>query len=315
MQNLNNSQNLAMTNNSQNLNKSQNLPAVACIVTNYNYGKFLLECIDSIKNQHYPNLQIIVVDDGSSDNSLDLLAQISEICVVKKQNGGQLSAFNAGFSAVKEGCEIVFFIDSDDLMNANYIARCVEAFAKNPNIDYIFCKTQNLYNDGKRENCPVPYESDIGFGLYATYFGREYFGVATSCICIKTQILRKILPLDLEDEWKIRADDCIIYGASLVGANIYHLDFYGISYRIHGENNYNGKKFDNAYLFRREIALSKLFEILRSKNHIFFSPSSLYLEFLNSRTAHKKRKYIKITLLSNLSIFHKMGLIFRILKY
>lgn len=293
----------------------QNKPKVACIITNYNYQHFILDCIDSIKHQHYPNMQIIIVDDGSSDDSLNVIKNIEGIEIISKPNGGQLSAFNAGFLALEETCEIVFFLDADDLMNDNYISQCVEIFMQNKNIDYIFCDVENLLENGTKENITSPYNANnLGFGLYATYFMREYFGNSTSTISIRKHILGKILPLDLEEDWRIRADDCIIYGASLIGANIFHLPIYGITYRIHGANNHYNKTFDMAYLFRRELAIARLFKILLEKNHIDFSPSSLYLEFLNANIKHKKRKYIKITLLSPLSIFHKILLIIRILK-
>lgn len=288
----------------------------ACIVTNYNYGKFIVECIDSIKKQDYPNLQIIIVDDGSSDDSLTLIKDISGIKIVKKANGGQLSAFNAGFMALDKTCEIVFFLDADDLMNENYIKQCVEIFTQNASVDYIFCESCNLKSNGEKDYPKSVYNANnLGFGLYATYFLKEYFGNSTSTISIRKSTLSKILPLDLESEWRIRADDCIIYGVSLIGGNIYHLDFYGITYRIHGENNHYSKDYNNAYLFKRELAIERLFKILLERNHIYFSTSSLYLEFLNANTKHKKRKYLKITLLSKLSIFHKIGLIIRILIF
>lgn len=88
---------------------------VSIIVNNYNYGRFLKEAVDSALNQTYPSTEVIVVDDGSTDNSRDIIAAYgNQILPVLKENGGQASAFNAGFR-VSHG-EVVLFLDSDDAL-------------------------------------------------------------------------------------------------------------------------------------------------------------------------------------------------------
>lgn len=288
-----------------------NLPKVAVIISNYNYAKYIKECVKSIQNQNYPYLQILIVDDGSSDNSLQTISSLTGVKVISKENGGQLSAFNAGFKALNKDIDIVFFLDADDVMNKNYMLQCVEFYTQHKDVEFAFCNNEHLLPDNSTYKPQSPYKKSIlGFGLYKAYFLKEYLGNSTSSISIKKSILEKILPLDLEGDWRIRADDCIIWGASLVGANIGYLDIYGIKYRIHSTNNHYGKTFDNAYLFRRELNIEKMFALIMSKNNIILSATSLYLEFLSNK---EKTKYIKITLLSNLHIIQKIKLIGRIL--
>lgn len=291
--------------------KENNYPKIAVIISLYNYEKYILECIDSIKNQHYPNLRIIVVNDGSSDNSLQCIEGISDIEVVNKPNGGQLSAFNAGYENLNDE-EIIFFFDADDVMNEGYINEVLLVYEENPQVDYVFCRSERFCIDGKIEQNKALFEGGIlGFGLYRTYYLKDYLGASTSTLSIRKALLDKILPLSLEEDWRIRADDCIIWGASLVGGNIYHLQFIGVKYRIHTDNNHFGKAFGNEYLFKRELCIERMFEIIMRKNLIRFSASSLYMEFLSNFLA---LKYIKITLLSKLSIYQKILLILRILK-
>ena len=75
-----------------------NEPRLASIIIdNYNYGRFLKDAIESALNQTYPNREVIVVDDGSTDNSREVIASYTDrIIPVLKDNGGHASAFNAG---------------------------------------------------------------------------------------------------------------------------------------------------------------------------------------------------------------------------
>lgn len=96
---------------------------ISVIIPVYNCGKFILRCVDSLKKQSYENLQIILVDDGSSDDTPsvcdDLTKQDSRIIVIHKPNGGVSSARNAGIR-VASG-EYITFADADDYMNPDHI--------------------------------------------------------------------------------------------------------------------------------------------------------------------------------------------------
>ena len=87
---------------------------VSAVVVNYNYGRYLRNAIDSALNQTYSNLEVIVVDDGSTDDSRQIIAAYgSRIIPLFKKNGGQASAFNAGFGKSKG--DLICFLDSDDV--------------------------------------------------------------------------------------------------------------------------------------------------------------------------------------------------------
>jgi glycosyltransferase involved in cell wall biosynthesis len=106
---------------------------VSIIINNYNYGRFLKEAIDSTLNQSYPKTEVIVVDDGSTDNSRQIIANYGQrIIPVLKHNGGQASALNAGF-AHSHG-EVVIFLDADDILLPETVQRVVDIFQGNPDI-------------------------------------------------------------------------------------------------------------------------------------------------------------------------------------
>src|ERR1035437_2348413 len=102
------------------------------IVDNYNYAKFLGDAVNSALAQTYPNVEVIVVDDGSTDNSRDVITGYGDrVISVFKENGGQASAINAGFE-ISRG-DIVLFLDSDDLLFPTAVEKAVMGM-QNPGV-------------------------------------------------------------------------------------------------------------------------------------------------------------------------------------
>jgi glycosyltransferase involved in cell wall biosynthesis len=98
------------------------------IITSYNYDRYLNTTIDSALNQTYPNVEVIVVDDGSTDRSIEIITSYGRrITSVLKENGGQGSAFNAGFNASRG--EVVFFLDSDDALHPGAVEAALKLFS------------------------------------------------------------------------------------------------------------------------------------------------------------------------------------------
>ena len=101
--------------------------SASIIISSYNYGRFLSEAIESALSQTYAPTEVIVVDDGSTDHSRDIIASYGDrITPLLKENGGQASAFNSGFR-VSRG-EVIFFLDSDDLLLPTVVERALEQF-------------------------------------------------------------------------------------------------------------------------------------------------------------------------------------------
>lgn len=106
----------------------QNNPLVSVIVPVYNVEQYLDECLNSIYQQTYENLEIIVVEDCSTDNSLNTLIKYLEDSRVKliqhEKNSGLSAARNTGIDAAKG--DYIMFVDSDDLVHLSLIELCVK---------------------------------------------------------------------------------------------------------------------------------------------------------------------------------------------
>lgn len=115
--------NLLEYTNLRDYNNKQKIPEVSIIVPVYNVEKYLQSCIDSILEQTYPNMEIILVDDGSTDQCGSICEENStldeRIQVIHKENGGLSSARNAGLDIAKG--KYVAFVDADDTIHREFI--------------------------------------------------------------------------------------------------------------------------------------------------------------------------------------------------
>ena len=104
-------------------------PLISIIINNFNYAQFLGVAIDSALNQTYPNTEILIIDDGSTDNSRQIIESYADkVKSVFKSNGGQASAFNAGVKSANG--KIVIFLDSDDVLASHCLEHVSEFFMR-----------------------------------------------------------------------------------------------------------------------------------------------------------------------------------------
>ena len=123
-----------------------NMPLVTVIVPIYNTSKYLRRCIDSIIKQSYENIEVILVDDGSTDSSPDICDQFEikdrRVKVIHKENGGLSSSRNKGLDIMAG--EWVTFVDSDDWIAKDTIEYCVSLIKDDNSIDIIQYNMQSI---------------------------------------------------------------------------------------------------------------------------------------------------------------------------
>ncbi len=125
-------------------------PLVTVIIPTYNRGWILKEAIDSVLSQDFEDFELIVVDDGSTDNTESILAGYAgDIIVIRQDNRGVSAARNAGITSASG--KFIAFLDSDDLWLPGKLACQVDFFITNP--EALICQTEELWvRNGKRVN-------------------------------------------------------------------------------------------------------------------------------------------------------------------
>lgn len=218
-------------------------PLVSILINNYNYGRFLKVAIDSALDQTYPHVEVIVVDDGSTDNSPEIIESYGDKVVsILKANQGQASAFNTGFKASKG--EIICFLDADDVFLAEKVEKIVSIFENYPEAEWCF-HSLKFVNEKFEEIDPKTYPDKSGVYDVRPYIRRgklngtlPFQGTATSGLCFRAALLKQILPMP--EEIRITSDDYIKYAALGLSPGFVLLQDIALQ-RIHSNNAYTAK--------------------------------------------------------------------------
>jgi len=217
--------------------------SVSIIINNYNYGAFLGEAIESALAQTYDHVEVVVVDDGSTDSSREVIARYGErIIPVMKENGGQASAFNAGFAASKG--EILCFLDADDLFLPEKVSSIVKIFDDNPRAAWCFDRVQEFDDKtGDRYPAATNWHSGPWDARATIASGRTpVLPTATSGLCFRRSNLNLILPMP--EIIRITSDGYLKLAA--LGLDEGWMTSQELSLqRIHGENAYTRRKIGN----------------------------------------------------------------------
>lgn len=243
-----------------------------CLINNYNYAYFLPDAVNSALNQTVKFDEIIIVDDASTDNSAEVITKFSQAdnikYILKDKNQGQLSSFNEGF--ITATGDLIFFLDADDIYEAKYLEHALNFYQRNRECDFLFCAYQKF---GVEEGIFQEDESDLdlGYSVLKTLCLGEWIGSITSTLSMRRGIANKILPIPYTDDWRVRADDCLVWGASVVGAKKFYTPEPLVMYRIHKSNNFHNNKnsgINISFEYQRLLKRSAIFNYLMQTNSL-----------------------------------------------
>ncbi len=214
--------------------------SVDIVVNNHNYASFLGAAIESACAQTHERVNVIVVDDGSTDDSRALLRDYEErVTVVLKENGGQASALNAGIERCRG--DIVMFLDADDVLLPDAAARVAAAFAADPDLAKVQFRTEVADASGSptgvlrpAPHLPLP-SGDMRAAELAHPF--DIVWMSTSANAFRSALVRRIFPIPEADYPRSGADWYLVHLSALLGP-VASLDRVCARYRVHGANSF-----------------------------------------------------------------------------
>lgn len=250
------------------------LPLVSVIIVNYNYGRFLKQAADSVFEQTYPNIEFIIVDNASTDESADVLLAISKqypgtTILRRSDNGGQSLASKEGFEA--SSGEYVVFLDADDVLLPSCIAthvfvhlslRIPVGFSSADMIQSVdsrmvlgtIYRLSEYVRSGRGrkpsllrridESAPEVWplhspeaglENQVHLILPSDCDFQSWFWAPTSCNCFRRDALQLFFNTERLGELRSCTDAYLIRGASLLMGSVV-IDRALAIYRLHGMN-------------------------------------------------------------------------------
>jgi len=246
-------------------------PLVSILINNYNYGRFVGDAIRSALSQSYWPVEVIVVDDGSTDNSKAVIADFGkEITPVFKKNEGQSSAFNAGFA--KSSGEIICLLDADDLFLPNKVEKVVNAY-KDPGIGWCVHPLQAVNASGQAIRGPM----DVRYATGRYDFRKQYlhgkptfWAAPTSGLTFRRRVLAKLLPMPRHI--RITADNYLTFSFPAFAPGFYISECLSLQ-RIHGSNAYTANR-DERFKAKVQMSIAEALrdsvpELARLANRLF----------------------------------------------
>jgi Glycosyltransferases involved in cell wall biogenesis len=211
-------------------------PFISVIINNYNYAQFVGTAIESALAQTYPHREIIVVDDGSTDESREVIQRYADrVRVIFKENGGQASAFHAGVAASRG--EVICFLDADDYWAPHLLERVAARW--DDSLAMVEWRMECVDADGQSLGRTLPSrrppEGDLRPLLLRSI---SYPWTPTSGNAFSRRAVEAVFPLD-ESFWRISADVPLLMGAPFYGKFAF-IDETLSFYRVHGGNLYYG---------------------------------------------------------------------------
>lgn len=228
------------------------LPSVSIVICNYNYGHFIADAIGSALSQVGGVKEVIVVDDGSTDGSVQVARSFGDrIRLVTQANGGQLAAYNAGFEQVTG--DVVVFLDSDDRLLPQACERISQAMG-DPAVARVQYKLALIDAQGKLQGGEVPTFLAEGDLADAVRSGVLFLASPGSGNAYRVDALKRLMPLPVTAEERHGADFFAGFGCALLG-RVKALPEVLAQYRVHRANDSENLCFGNAKLGMTETQM------------------------------------------------------------
>ena len=218
--------------------------AASIVVSNCDYGRFLGDAIDSALEQTHPDTQVIVVDDGSRDDSREVIRGYGDrVTPVLKENGGQASALNAGYQ-VSDG-DVVVFLDADDALLPSAVGDALAVFS-DPDVVKVQWPLWVIDAHGRRTGelkAPELPEGDMREAVLRRGPASALPSAPTSGNAWSRGFLDRVMPIP-EEGFRICSDAYLFSLAPALGSIGRLPEPHGL-FRMHGDNGYQARPFED----------------------------------------------------------------------
>lgn len=286
---------------------------ISIIVPMYNVENYLEDAVNSLINQTYKNLEIILVDDGSPDNSGKMADEFAKrdnrIKVVHKVNGGLSDARNAGME-VATG-DYLMFTDSDDFLT-NIACEVLVKKLEDEDADYVIGNYINCYEDGTLWQNPVfNKEKYKGFKLDIKDYKDSFF-IMNSSVCNKIFKREFIEKLNLKFMVGLPAEDAIFTTYCFIkSSKVFYIPDIVYVYRQRGAGTSISMNCTTKYFNGISKAYKIIYENFKNNNELgfyrfFYAKSMTYMlyKFIDSQLLTEEEK---IDVLSDMRWFYKLS--------
>lgn len=196
---------------------------ISIVTPNYNGAKSIEETMLSVLSQDYPDIEYIVVDDGSTDSSLSIIKKYSDsVTLITKENGGLPTAINAGFR--KATGSLVCWLDSDNLLLPDALTKAATAFSANPEASMIYGDFIKINEEG----IPIAMRQQPSFDYNICLYG--YLTVSNAAVFLNRKLVAET---GYADETFRSACDMDLFLSLARRGPVIHISEYLGAYRIH----------------------------------------------------------------------------------
>ena len=242
-------------------------PLVSILISNYNYAHFAPEAIESVLAQTYRNVEVLVCDDGSTDNSVALFQQYAardrRLKLIVKDNGGQATGFNAAFRQSRG--DVVCFLDTDDVYRRDKVELVLEAFRESPQSGCIVNRLLRVDAD-RRPQGLLPLLAKLPSGWYGPSL-MNTGGVLSDMPCtpglnFRREVAERMFPLPVYRPLNQCPDMVMLRFAPLL-TPIAAIEEPLAELRLHGENTYRRQRITVDSISRELDICERLWEAQR----------------------------------------------------
>lgn len=262
---------------------------ISVIIPVFNAEKSIKKCIESVLNQSYKNIEIIAINDGSKDNTLEILKNFkSQIILIDQQNSGVSAARNAGLNIAKG--EFVAFLDSDDCFEIDFLKLMLEAALKN-DADIVVCDVL-IKNEGKNS---IFKDINANYGLIdPDFYLKLLLTNQNSMGWVWNKIFKKEILKDVRFNTNLilAEDQNFVTDAILNSKIVYKLDKILYNYDVIYKK-FVYKHFQNGLqLYEANVKNLKKFKKFDAfKDEVFFVKIYNYLCFVLSKSNFDKKDF------------------------